>query len=358
MLTTEALKTASYHTKHIRLMYLILLLSTAFNPSCGKRKPPLPPISQNVELNGFQIGNKIRLDWKMPARNASNKNILNIKRVNIYRLTEANTSPLSLTKEEFIARSTLISSIPIKDSDFGLKTKSYTDELKFAGQQARVLYAIRFVNASGQKAAFSNVFLIEPTANIAEPPSELITNLTQNAINLTWKAPLKNVNETTPPNLLGYNLYSKTLDSAPPQLINKDAPIKDASYSYTFFEFGKKYSFFIRSVSLGENGDSVESDLSNVVSIVPVDTFKPASPDSITIAAAPNTISIFFAANTEKDIEGYKVYRSTNPNLPKEKWKLLTPEPIENNTFQDKNISASKLYYYYIIALDLSLIHI
>ncbi len=39
--------------------------------SCGKRKPPLPPlerVQQRVEISGFQRGNVITLTWTLPFK--------------------------------------------------------------------------------------------------------------------------------------------------------------------------------------------------------------------------------------------------------------------------------------------------
>ena len=66
------------------------------------------------------------------------------------------------------------------------------------------------------------------------------------------------------------------------------------------------------------------------------------------------SISIFFAVNPEKDIAGYKIYRSTDPSLEKSKWTLLTPQLLTSNTFQDKSVESGKTYYYYLTATDSS----
>ena len=68
--------------------------------------------------------------------------------------------------------------------------------------------------------------------------------------------------------------------------------------------------------------------------------------------AAPTTISIFFAVNPEKDIAGYKIYRSIDKDLAKEKWDLLTPQLLQTNTFQDMKVESGTTYYYYITATD------
>lgn len=331
--------------------FLLLLIPTA---SCGKRKPPVPPVervSQRVEITGYQRGNQIILSWRMPARNASEGNVLNIVRADIYRLAEPLTSPLILSEEEFISRSTLIGTRPITNEDFALQRLNYNDTLEFAGQAARLRYAVRLVNASGQKAAFSNFLLIEPAAKIPSNPESLTANATENAIILNWIAPVRNIDGSQPINLIGYNVYRSNAATATAALLNK-TPVNQNQYADSTFEFGVDYFYFVRAVSLGSNGEPVESAESNIVKISPKDIYAPSPPTAITIAAAPNNISIFFAVNPEKDVAGYRVYRSENPDLPKTDWQLLTVEMLTTNTFQDARVESGKKYYYYLTAID------
>lgn len=352
MLNQETLNRSLLHKAGTALITFALLIF--LNVGCGKRKPPLPPterVSQRVEIKGFQQGRQVILSWTMPARNAGEDNTLNIDRIDIYRLIEALDTPLSLSEEDFASRSTLIKSIPITDNEFSLKILIYTDTLEFSGQAARIRYAIRFVNNSGQKAAFSNFLLIQPESRIAENPTNLIGSYIQDAIVLKWEKPRSNVDGTQPANILGYNLYRRTGNEADAKILNS-APLKNTDYSDEFFEFGSQYTYFVRSVSLGINGDPIESSSSNAVEIKPLDTFAPNPPNAITVASAPNVISIFFAANVEKDIAGYKIYRTTDAQIPMENWELLTPEILKVNTFSDSKVEAGKSYYYYLIAVD------
>jgi predicted phage tail protein len=347
------LSTGAYHAQRKAALALIalVLLSTV---GCGKRKPPLPPkerVAQRVEVTGFQRGSNVILTWKMPARNADAGSLLNIARADIYRLTEPVSAPQNLSEEEFANRSTLVAAIPLRDSDFALSTMSYTDSLQFAGQAARLRYAVRFVNASGQKAAFSNFYLIEPANRIAGSPTSLAAQLSQENVKLTWTAPAANVDGSVPVNVLGFNAYRSGSTKDPAKLLNK-TPISDSEYSDRSFEFGKTYFYFVRAVSLGTDGQPVESTESNIVEIRPTDVFAPSAPAAITLAATPTTISIFFAINPETDVAGYRIYRSTDPALPKPEWQLLTKELLKANTFQDTDIRTGTVYYYYITAVD------
>lgn len=334
------------------LIVLALMVLTGFQ--CGKRKPPEPPrerVQQRAELSGFQRGNTVVLSWKMPARNADRGSVLFIDRAEIYRLAESVTSPQQIPEAEFASRAIVIGSQKFEADDFALKTITYRDTLQFAGQPVRLRYAIRFVNASGQRAAFSNVILLEPAAAVAASPASLSNEVSQEAISLKWNAPTANVDGTTPVNLRGYNIYRSESATQAGRMLNKD-PIVKAEYDDGFFEFEKKYFYFVRSVSSGADGKPVESTESNIVEVSPVDTFKPSAPAAITLAASPTSISIFFPTNPEKDIAGYSIYRSEDKNKPLAEWELLTPALIDRSTYLDERVASSKTYFYYITATD------
>jgi hypothetical protein len=287
----------------------------------------------------------------MPARNASKGDILNISRIDIYRLVEPATSPLQLSEEEFANRSSLIAAIRVTDGDFGLQTLTHRDTLEFAGQPARIRYAIRLVNASGQRAGFSNALLIEPTSVLAAGPTDLRAEVRQDLIRLTWQAPVANIDGSTPASVLGYNVYRSPSDKSPATLLNK-APITGTSFEDTFFDFEKDYYYFVRAVSSGRSAEPVESIESNIVKFRPLDTFAPSAPSALTVAAAPGVISIFFALNPETDVTGYHIYRSTDPALPKPDWTKLTADLLKANTFQDRRVESGKSYHYFVTATD------
>lgn len=332
----------------------LIALVVLTGAGCGKRGAPVPPkekVLQRVEIAGYQRGNQVILSWKMPARNAPTGSLLNISRADVYRLAEPATSPLLLSEEEFANRSTLIAALKITAADFGLKTLSFKDTLQFAGQAARLRYAIRFVNESGQKAGFSNALLIEPTSKVAGGPDSLSAEPSQDAIRLKWTAPAANIDGSTPLSLLGYNVYRSPSEKEPGKLLNR-SPITTTGFDDELFEFGKDYYYFVRAVSVGTQAEPIESTESNILKFKAVDTFAPTAPAAITLAAAPGTISIFFAVNPEKDVVGYKIYRSADKDLPADQWTLLTPELLKTNTFQDRKVESGKTYYYRLTATD------
>lgn len=344
--------TIKHLTRKAPLALLALVVLSGFG--CGKRGVPLPPkerVEQRADITAFQRGSQVVISWKMPARNASVGSVLHIASVDIFRLAEPLSSPQTISEEEFASRSVLIGSIPISDDDFGLKTISYRDNLQFAGQPVRLRYALRFVNSSGQRAAFSNFFLLEPAARVALAPTSLAASVSQDAVTLAWTAPTQNIDGTTPANIIGYNVYRSSSPRAPGMLINP-TPVGDATFSDRTFEFAKEYFYFVRAVSVGTGGEPVESLESPIVTVKPVDTFAPSPPSSITIAATPTTISLFFPPNPEADVVGYSIYRSTDPDKPMAEWEQLTRELLKTSTFVDELVESGRTYHYYITATD------
>jgi len=343
-----------------RLLTLVLLLpAIVFIVNCGKRRPPLPPIErvqQRTELlSGVQQGNQVILSWPAPRRNAPDESVQSIRRIDVYRLAEKPRAPLGLTEEEFATRSTLIGSVTYDEIKNATDVLTYTDTLELAGEPTRLRYAVRYVNASGQRAAFSNFLLLEPAARIAQPPTIIATakEVGENGITISWQPPAANIDGSTPVNLLGYNVYrvSESEDLSGQTPVN-DALVSGTQYQDKNFKFGDSYRYVVRAVSLGTGGAQVESLNSNSITVSPRDTFPPSAPASITVAAAPGRLSIFFPANPEGDIAGYNIYRSTDPDLPKDKWTKLNSTLLTRTTFQDEKVESGKRYYYYLTAVD------
>jgi hypothetical protein len=273
--------------------------------------------------------------------------------VDVYRLAENPSAPLPLTEDEFAARATLIGSVSFEQIQKADQTLSYIDSLELAGEPARLRYAIRYVNNAGQRAAFSNFLLIEPAASIAQAPTLLGRDETESSITILWQAPTANIDGSSPANLLGYNIYrlagKDTEAQATP--INSSL-VNETKYLDENFSFGQKYRYFLRAVSLGMGGTQVESSNSNTIEVLPLDVYPPSAPTSIRIAAAPGKLSLFFPANPERDVVGYRLFRSVDPNLPKNQWTLLTNSPITKTTFLDDNVESGQRYYYYLVAID------
>lgn len=342
-----------------RALTVILLLAAAFGAACGKRRPPLPPIErvpQRTELlSGVQQGNRVILNWPTPRRNASEGSVQSIRRIDVYRLAEEVDAPLGLSEEEFSSRATLIGSVPFGQLSDAEGTITYVDELLLA-EPVRLRYAVRYVNAAGQRAAYSNFLFIEPATTVSLPPAlDAEPEVTQNFVSIKWRQPTANIDASTPPNLLGYNVYRTSgSQNEPSQRPLNPEILKLNNFSDQTFQFGEDYTYVVRAVSLGTGGNPVESVNSNSVSVKPLDKFAPTPPTGLTAAAspAPPRVSLFFAANPERDVVGYYVYRTTDAARPKGEWTQLNQRILERTTYQDDDVQRGVRLFYYIRAAD------
>jgi fibronectin type 3 domain-containing protein len=340
----------------VRMKILILFL-LPFTFACGKRRPPEPPVERVPQstklLSGAQQGNRVILNWPAPQRNASDDSVQSIRRIDVYRLAEKPSAPLPLTEDEFAARSTMVGSISYETIKRNVNTLTYIDNLELAGQPTRLRYAVRYVNAAGQPALFSNFLLIEPAAKIAEPPTITGNELSQNAVTIIWNPPTANIDGSTPVNLLGYNVYrvEKSQTEVGQTPLNSTL-ITATRYNDQTFRFGEEYNYVVRSVSLGTGGHQVESINSNALPVTPIDKFPPTAPGKPSIAPSQGGLAIFFTASPERDVAGYDIFRSTDPDLSKDQWMKVNSSLLTRATFQDKNVESGKKYYYYVIAID------
>jgi hypothetical protein len=338
------------------VLFLIGILSGV---GCGKRRPPLPPIErvqQRTELlSGAQQGNEVILSWPAPQRNAPDSSVQSIRRIDVYRLAEKPGAPLALTEEEFAARATLVGSVTYDQVKTAGDNLTYRDALELAGQPTRLRYAVRYVNASGQRAAFSNFLSIEPAARIARPPVLAApAKVAEDAITISWQPPTANIDGSQPVNLLGYNVYRTDESQTEPAQTPLNATlISGTTYADKNFKFGNEYHYIVRSVSLGTGGAQVESLNSNSILVPARDTFAPAPPTGLSVAPATiGRLALFFSANKESDIAGYNIYRTTDPNVPKQNWTKLNQTLLTRTTFQDDKVESGKKYYYFATAVD------
>lgn len=337
-----------------RVLLVIAVSALSLAPTCGKRRPPLPPIERipqrTEQLTGSQRGNQIILSWPAPLRNAGEGSVQSIRRVDVYRVAERPNAPLPMTEDEFAARSTLVGSVTYDEIRKAGPNLIYTDTLELT-EPARLRYAVRYVNAAGERAAFSNFFLMEPAARVAAPPTITGKEDSETAITIIWEAPKANIDGSTPVNLLGYNIYRTTPSQREAGNPLNQELITGTQYPDKAFKFGEKYTYMVRSVSLGTEGKPVESLDSNAVALSQEDTYPPSAPTLAQPGAAPGRLALFWSASPESDVAGYLLYRSTDPNLPKP-WTLLTQAVYIRTTFTDENVESAKTYYYYVIAVD------
>jgi hypothetical protein len=183
----------------------------------------------------------------------------------------------------------------------------------------------------------------------------LAVNQAETQIEISWNAPAGNINETSPANVAGYNIYRRQGGAL--SKINAE-PLREPHFSDREFQFGANYQYVVRSLSIKPGSayliDAIESDDSRPFNYTPKDTFPPAPPNPVTIASINGIVSVFWPLSAEPDVVGYNIYRTEDENVPPEKWVKLNSELYKTASFRDDHVQVGKKYFYQITAVDAS----
>jgi len=178
---------------------------------------------------------------------------------------------------------------------------------------------------------YINIIGILPLEAPAAPTGLAVTVVSADRIDLTWDASF---------GATSYNVKRSTTDGAPYTVI---ASPTETSYSDSGLSELTTYYYVVSGVnSAGESPDSISAE-----AMTP--GIPPAAPTGLTIAAGDGSITMNWNANSEGDLAGYKVYRSTIPGggyLLQNGSLLISPE------FTDDDVVLYTTYYYVVTAVD------
>lgn len=328
-----------------------ILFLAVLAAGCGKVGDPVPPTrtikATTQQLEARQQGDRILLTFPRPARNP---NVGGVVRADVFRLTENADAPSAMPIETFTDKARIIGSIrgdqlynsgPYVSFDDRLETRDASLTTR------RYRYALRYFDENGRPSPFSNYALAYPTPAVADRPSGLGFDLSQNAITLRWTAPTANI-DGSGAGSTAYNVYRRGKGEAFDQPLNS-TPLTETRFADTRFTFGAEYEYAVRTVSF-YRGEAIESVNSDLLALKPVDTFPPASPINLSGASAAGIVNLFFPASPEKDIRGYFIYRTDTDGTGEVI--RLTPSPVSQTTFQDRRGETGKTYRYQVSAVD------
>ena len=122
----------------------------------------------------------------------------------------------------------------------------------------------------------------------------------------------------------------------------------EGKYKDKKFQFGKMYRYFVRA-SATTSPPFLESEDSEIVEVLAKDIFPPDPPSGLVSVMTGDFISLSWDANQEKDLAGYRVWRREEQQG---SYRLLTPELVRGNSYNDTAVKKNKRYHYVITALD------
>jgi hypothetical protein len=333
-----------------RLVLTLLAAVVLLASSCGKKgdiRPPLVLRPQPAEeLRAVQRGGRIRLEWTDPTTATDGSPLAGIAEIEIWLEVRPDPPPppAAKAKDDFAARAKRIGAVV---PAAGTEPSTWEYPFDPAGWKSRLfVFAVRAREArKGRLSEFSNEAAVKIQA-VPLPPSGLRVRVFEDRIEVAWTPPEKNIDDSVPAAAPGATVLRAEGDGPFRRLTA--LPVKGAVYVDKDFVFGRVYRYVVRAATTLAVG-FLESDDSAAVEAKPLDTFPPAAPAGLSIAAGPDFLTLVWDANAETDLAGYHVWRRTGEAG---EFIRLTKEPILESTYIDKAVVKDTLYAYAVQAVD------
>jgi hypothetical protein len=292
---------------------------------CGYTGDPLPPLA-NVparvnDLSVVQRGNRILARLTVPTMTTEGYRIKGEVMLDL----RIGPLPMPYRYEVWEPTATRVPEPPIEKgtATYEIPTAAWT------GREAAI--AVRVIGANGKASGWSALVGF-PVVPPPETPRAVRADATATGVRLSWQAAG-----------MDFRIFRRAgADNFMPVGEAPQSPWTDMSS-----EFGKMYVYRIQTIAKLPGTGEAESDPSEEVVITPQDAFPPAPPAGLRVTAAPNTIELSWDSNSESDLAGYRIYRSTDGG-PFEKLAELSTLP----TYSDKAVERGKTYRYAISAFD------
>jgi hypothetical protein len=339
---------------------LVLLagLAVTLAGGCAKTGDPQPPILRIPkpagDLQVRQYSGQALLMVSQPTANTTGTPVSTLARVEVLRVVEterARTAPLS--ENDFVSRAEAIAAISAADLPSYTRNGKlvFTDPLGVSDPaelyRSAYRYAVRFVNNRNQAAGISNQVLLAPLP-LPAAPDNVVSDLSQDRIRLTWAAPAQNVDGSRPPTIVGFNVYRGESPTALAPAPLNPQPVQKAEFEDRTFEFGKTYYYAVSVVGRTE-GPYAESAPSRPIAVEARDTFPPGAPENLNAIVEPGAVILLWSAPPQNDVAGYRVYRAVQGQAERH---LLEPDLVKEPSYRDTNVQAGGKYVYGVHAVD------
>ncbi len=280
-----------YFLKHSKTRH------SQFNGDPSIRFFPVKPASNLVTTAN---SNSVSLTW-----NSSQDN--NIIGYHVYRSNEK------------LGQYTKLTTNPVTSA-------SYTDNNPLAGDNWYMLRAIKldttgsgsFLNPSQgifAKAVIGNT----PPPSTVTPPSNLVANINNNTVSLTW-------NPSPDNNLIGYDVYHSTTELGQYTKLTTN-PVTSTSYTDNNPLTGDNW-YMVKAITpdASSQGIFVKATIQTTTTVTP--------PSNLVANVNNNTVSLTWNPSPDNNIIGYDVYHSTTELG---QYTKLTTNPVTSTSYTDNN---------------------
>ena len=350
-------------TKLILLALCCALL--ALTIGCAAPGAPLPPslrLPQPVEnLSAVRKGNRVVLTWTPPTETTDRlpmrwPSVTQVCRVaDQFPIRQCGEPIAHIKSSELVSESPAAPRVLVSFEDV-LPAALIAPEN--AGAEKLATYALEIANERGRSAGLSNQARISLAPAIA-PPTAFRAALDEQGPLLRWE--MGAISPLPPETFCIARIYRRAQGSrahgAAFELIAEQPCRAGVSQARdTSFEWEQEYDYKSAAVTVvatsGHPVFQVEGDDSETVHLVAHDVFPPAVPTGLqavfsSVGQKP-FIDLTWTPNSEADLAGYLVHRSTAET----DFVLVTPAPLKAPAWRDNDVQPGKMYVYAVSAVD------
>jgi hypothetical protein len=304
----------------MRRRLLLLLPCVALLAGCGYIGDPKPPslrIPEKIaDLAAFQRGDKLVVGFTAPSATTDEATLRVLDEIDL------RCGPSGPQWEQHARR---IEVSTTKPGPVHVESPAHD----WIGQTVEL--RVRASGRPGRMGAWSNAIRLDVI-----PPLELPlvkVEAVAEGVRLTWNGPTG----------AQYRVYRIAPLEQNPSLL---ATAKTPEYTDTQTQYGKAYQYSIE--AFVPSGDSeARSEVSQTVSITPEDHFPPAVPAGLAALAGVSAVELSWTPDTDPDLRGYYVYRSTAGGP-----FSRVGELVETPAYSDHAVESGKRYRYAVSAVD------
>ena len=324
----------------------LLMFALTAVTACGRKTLPLVPDSPRPEvvkdIKAVTRDTVALLSWPLPSRNVEGKAMspADIKQFRIYRAELGNDRKKARYK-------------PYSDIDMANPSPAAVQNGRVTWSDNHLKYGqvygyrIRAMSIRGGVSQLSEEVRVAPLLSLAIPKG-FSAQGGDGHNELAWEPVTTRMDGSIYDGFVGYNIYRGTekgrFEDSP---LNKE-PLRTTTYKDTAVVNDRTYYYMLRSVDSPALPwkESLDSEM---VSAIPRDMTPPDRPTGLTVVPGVGRAFLTWNENTERDLAGYHVYRSTKSGKGHER---ITNKILTRTTFSDDTVKSGATYYYGITAVD------
>jgi uncharacterized protein len=214
----------------------------------------------------------------------------------------------------------------------------YVDSI---GNNKDYSYRVQGISSFGELGPYSDIASGKGKGILQYVPHLTVKDFKDDTtVTFTWEFPEAGNTEIT-----GFELNRSEKEDGIYETVVKNIPPKSRNVTYSKLSPTNYFTI----TALGKQGSN---RVSFPMLVQPVDSIPPVKPIGLKgVIDSLGVVKITWEPNKEKDLQGYRMYRSNNPN---EEYSQLTVNPDPKNNYQDKVVikSLNGKVYYKVIAVD------